>query len=500
VGDRVPDFLPFLLLAIPALAALVCLLASTLEGPEYATLVSALALLVVGTWVTVDASGATLRLSPGLYLDSLTAVLVLVICTLSAVVLVYSLGYMRHEVARGHLTRREVRWYYVWLHLFVWSMLSVVLAANLGIMWVAMETTTVVSGVLVGFTRRPAALEAAWKYVVICSLGIALALFGTVLMYYAAAPVVGLGNTGLDWPTLSHVAAHLNPGLVRLSFIFILIGFGTKAGLAPMHTWLPDAHSQAPSPVSALLSAVLLNCALYVILRYHALALRVLGPDFSSHLLLVFGLLSITVAVPFLLVQHDLKRLLAYSSMEHIGIITAAAGIGGRLGLFAALFHLVAHGLAKCTMFLLSGTMIQRLGSRNIHRLAGIGRTAPAFAAATLLGGLALAGSPPFGTFIGEFTAVQAALAGGDPVAGVLFLVLLVGAFGGLLFQLGGVALARATARPVAPEVLDVATRYDQLGGVAVALPSLALLLLGVHAPSGLVTLFQQAALVVGGR
>jgi hydrogenase-4 component F len=415
------------------------------------------------------------------------------------VCILYSLGYMRQEVALGHLTAEQTRWYYLWLHLFIFTMLLVALAANLGVLWIAMECTTVVSGVLVGFYRKPESLEAAWKYVVICSLGIALALFGTVLMYYSAVQVLGQGADALNWATLRDAAPQLDPSLVRLSFAFVLVGFGTKAGLAPMHTWLPDAHSQAPSPVSAVLSAVLLNCALYAILRFHSITMRALGPDFSSHLLLAFGLLSIAIAVPFLIVQHDLKRLLAYSSMEHVGIITTAVGIGGRLGLFAALLHLINHGAAKSTMFLGSGTVIQRLGTRNIHRLGGVGRVTPGLAALLLLGGLALAGSPPFSPFVGEFTAVRAAFTEHVIFAGVILLVLLALAFGGLLAHFGRVALGPASHRQHRTLPPPPTSWHERIGFTALALPAAAVLVLGLHVPDGLVSLLQHAAAVVGG-
>jgi hydrogenase-4 component F len=454
---------------------------------------------VLGIWLAATTGARGTSATPGLYVDALSGVLVLVISVIGAVGTLYSLGYLHREVALGHLAAGQIRWYFLWLHLFIFSMLLVALAGNLGILWVAMEFTTVLSGVLVGFYRQAEALEAAWKYVVICSLGIALALFGTVLMYYSAVQVVGQGNDALDWATLARVAPHLDHGLVRLSFAFALVGFGTKAGLAPMHTWLPDAHSQAPTPVSAVLSAVLLNCALYAILRFHALAIRALGADFSAHLLLAFGLLSVAVAVPFLLIQHDIKRLLAYSSMEHVGIITTAVGIGGKVGLFAALLHLINHAAAKCTMFLGAGTVIQRLGTRNIHRLGGVSRVAPGLAALLLLGGLALAGSPPFSPFISEFTAVRAAFQSNQGVIGVLLLLLLALAFSGLLAHIGRVALGPASHPAKRHVLLGMTTRLEELGFAVLVLPAGAVLFLGLHVPEGLTTLLQRAAAVIGG-
>jgi hydrogenase-4 component F len=494
-----PNALPVLLLLVPLLAAPTCLIAAPARLAEAVSGAAALAVAALGIWIVATVGATPVSVAPGLYVDALSAVLVLVISVIGSVATLYSLGYLRGEVAAGHLAAKQVRWYYLWLHLLLFSMLLIALAANLGILWVAMEVTTVLSGVLVGFYRTAEALEAAWKYVVICSLGIALALFGTVLMYYSAVQVVGQGNVALDWATLHRVAPHLNGDLVRLSFVFALIGFGTKAGLAPMHTWLPDAHSQAPSPVSALLSAVLLNCALYAIFRFHALAVRAVGPAFSSHLLLAFGLLSIAIAVPFLLIQHDLKRLLAYSSMEHIGIIAAAAGIGGALGTFAAVLHLINHAAAKSAMFLGSGTLIQRLGTRNIHRLGGAVRVAPGLAALLLLGGLALAGSPPFSPFLGEFTTVRAAFTTDQAYVGVIVLVLLALAFGGLLAHLGRVALGPVGHRGRRAATSLPAGLHQVIGMAALAVPAAAVVVLGLHVPDGLVTLLQRAARVIGG-
>jgi hydrogenase-4 component F len=510
-----PAILPAVLVAIPLVAALLCLIPASSDLAEWAGVLSAPLLLGVSVAVAVlggpahgtCAGGTAAHVCGGsagvfgLYVDALSALLVLVIGLVAAVATLYSRGYMRAEVAAGHLPAATLRWYYLWLQLFVASMLVAVLASNLGVLWVAMEVTTVLSGVLVGISRRPHALEAAWKYVVICSLGIALALFGTVLMYYAATPLLGHGNAALDWATLATVAPHLNPALVRLSFAFVLIGFGTKAGLAPMHTWLPDAHSQAPSPISAILSAALLNCALYAILRFHALAVRALGPDFSAHLLLAFGLISVAIAIPFILIQHDVKRLLAYSSVEHIGIVATAVGVGGRLALFAALLHLLNHALTKCGMFLATGTVIQRLRTRNISRLGGVARAAPSLAVLLLLGGLALAGSPPFGPFLSEFTAVRAAMGRGIGLLGALLLALLAVAFGAMLFQLGHIALGPASHRgnKAAARTLELRRPAALLNLAPLALPAGAVLLLGLHVPDGLVTLLQQAGTVVGG-
>jgi hydrogenase-4 component F len=271
--------------------------------------------------------------------------------------------------------------------------------------------------------------------------------------------VLGEASDALNWTVLRAAAPRLDPALIKLAFVFILIGFGTKAGLAPMHTWLPDAHSQAPTPVSALLSSVLLNCAVYGILRYHMVASAVLGPDFSGTLLIGFGLLSVAVAVPFILVQRDLKRLLAYSSVEHMGIVVLAIGIGGPLGLFGGLLHLLNHALAKALLFFTAGTLSQRYGTLQLSRMRGAIQVAPLAGTLLLLGGFAIVGSPPFNIFLSEFSILSAGFTRRVEWVSLLFLACIALIFAGMLFHLGRIvwgapppeadgAAAPAPARP----------------------------------------------------
>src|SRR5438093_5810423 len=345
---------PFLLGA-PILTAVLCALAG-----RYVGLVSALgsvgtcALAIV---VSFDAFAAPPQhaLFGLLYVDALSALITLIVGLISLVATLYAVSYLRNAGAAGGIAAGQVRWFHVWLQLSIGAMVAVPLMSNLGLMWVAIETTTLFTALLVAFVRRGHALEAAWKYLMLGAVGLGFALFGILLTYYAASHALGEAAAALDWAELRANAAALDPALMRVAFALVLIGFGTKAGLAPMHTWLPDAHGEAPTPVSVLLSGALLNCALYGVLRFHLLAAGTLGPSFSSDLLLGLGAISIAVAVPFVLVQHDLKRLLAYSSVEHMGIVALAVGIGGPLGLFAAAFHMFNHSLAKTTLFVAAG-------------------------------------------------------------------------------------------------------------------------------------------------
>jgi len=343
------------LLAAPLLVALPCrLLYRQQQLIERLNVAGALLTAVLAGAVVVDVASNGPQEDPSglFYVDALSAVLIGTIAAVGLAAALVSVGYLRRDLLAGHLLdgRKGLGWYYFGFHIFIWTMLATVSVANLGLLWVGIEATTLASALLVGFYRTKAALEAAWKYIILCTVGITFALFGVLLTYYAAVQANGDGAS-LEWTALSARAAQLDPALMKLAFVFILIGFGTKAGFAPLHTWLADAHSQAPSPISGVLSGVLLACALYAILRFQALTAAATGTDFASNLLLAFGVFSVAVAVPFILIQRDLKRLLAYSSVEHIGLMAVAFGIGGPLGTAAGLLHLVNHALTKALLF-----------------------------------------------------------------------------------------------------------------------------------------------------
>lgn len=369
------------------------------------------------------------------YMDSLSALFVMIIVIITVMVSVYSVDYLRHERIEGELTIKDLRYYHSLLHIFTLTMLLVVVVDSLGIMWIAIEATTLASAFLVGFYKKSEAMEAAWKYLIICSVGITLALLGIILLYASSVGVLGEGMDSLDWSVLSSVADQLDPALVKVSFIFIIIGLGTKAGLAPMHTWLPDAHSQAPTPISGLLSAVLLNCAMYGILRMHMLA-EAAVPGFSSSLLVLFGLLSLIVAAVFILTTRDLKRMLAFSSVEHMGIIALGFGIGGPLAILGALFHIMAHSLTKTLMFFGAGNVIQKYGTREMKDIKGLWKAMPTTAMLFVLGGVAIAGSPPFALFVGEFLILSGAIASGSYLLAGVFIVLITIIFAGMTYRI----------------------------------------------------------------
>jgi hydrogenase-4 component F len=377
---------------------------------------------------------------------------------------------MEKEVEEGHMAGRNLPRYYALFQLFVFAMI----------------------GVLVAIALNKDALEAAWKYVIICSVGIALALLGTMILYYAQVQAVGDAQA-LNWVYLKEIASQLDPKFVKLGFIFILIGYGTKAGLAPMHTWLPDAHSQAPSPVSGLLSGSLLSCAMYALMRNMVVVQGAIGPEFAHQVLLVLGVASVAWAIPFVLVQHDMKRLLAYSSVEHMGLIAIGLGIGSQLAVYAALLHIVNHALAKSSLFYMAGTVTQEYGTKKIDAIRGIARVAPGLATMLIVGVLAITGTPPFNIFVSKFMIIWSMFQANRWLLGGIVLLLLVGIFAGLMYATLKMAFAPAPVEKPA---------FRMTGSAATAiLVSLCLVLVGgLYLPPALHTVLTRAAeIVLGG-
>lgn len=435
--------------------------------------------------------------------DALSAYLIAIVALVACAACLYSAGYMQKEFLAGEVGERRLRWYYFWFFTFIASMFTVAVAGNLGLLWVAVEATTLATAFLVGLYGTKSALEAAWKYVIICTVGIAIALLGTILTYFAALPVLG-AHRALDWQSLAGAAHRLDPQMVKLAFVLVLVGYGTKAGLAPMHTWLPDAHSQAPAPVSALLSGVLISSALYAIMRFFSLAARALGPVYPSALLLAFGLLSLAVAAPFIVLQRDFKRLLAYSSVEHMGIIAAGiglAGLGGPGGAaalagFGAVFHLFSHACAKAALFFAAGNLAHAYSTRLIDRVQGALRAMPLTGTALVMGTFAITGTPPFALFTSEFAIVGGAFRGGFHLPGLLFLFFLAVIFGGMMYYLMRMAFGPAPAR------LNGRAAEGGIGGLgeaaALVLPLALVLLFGLYLPPPLQRVVGAAAAAAG--
>ncbi|WP_433172554.1 proton-conducting transporter transmembrane domain-containing protein [Actinoallomurus sp. CA-150999] len=345
--------------------------------------------------------------------DALTGFMLIVISAVALIATWASVHHIDAEQAAGRMSSADARRYGILIHSFLAAMGATVLADNLGLMWVALEATTVITAFLVGHRRDRAGLEAAWKYVVLCSVGIAMAFLGTVCVYAAALHTGGHGTGALDWTFLLAHADRLDPGVIRLAGGLAVLGFGTKAGLAPMHAWLPDAHSQAPAPVSALMSGVLLSVAFTAILRYKILTDAVLGPAYMRVLLITAALASLTVAALLLIGQRDYKRMLAYSSIEHMGLAALGAAAGTRLAAAALLLHILGHGLAKSVAFTGAGQILQQAKTSRITDVRGLAAGRPALAGVFGLAVAALAGLPPFPLFASELGIARSAVSAG---------------------------------------------------------------------------------------
>jgi hydrogenase-4 component F len=438
------------------------------------------------------------------YADALSALVVLLSAFVSMVCSIYAVGYFRHEERSGVLQEAEevggrfavdkLREYYALMPFLVFAMTLVALANNLGILWVAVEGTTLASVFLVMFYGRETSLEAAWKYAIIGGVGLSMALFGTILTYYSAYGALGTDTlAGLNWSVLAGNAAQFDKPTMRLAFLLILLGYGTKAGIAPMHTWKPDAYSEAPIPGAAMLATGVLNCALYSLVRFYILSSKCLGPQFGSRLLILFGLLSMGVAVPFILVQKNFRRLLAYSSIDHSGIMVLALGFGGPLGILGMLLHMTFHSVTKPLLFFCAGNVQQHLKTDLFQKAkGGLIHSMPLTGAAFLMVTLAVTGSPPFSFFQSEFTVLQAGFARDHFVLAIFFVSFLVLIFSGFLVHITGLVLGENPGLPAA----DMCRWKEySVAGLAVVI-----VVMGFWIPAPLFRLIKGAVgIVVGG-
>jgi hydrogenase-4 component F len=450
----------FVLLSIPLLACGLSLGARSRQWMEAIHLASAGCTFVAALFL----AGGVLRhgsVSQGngfLYADHLSALVALLTAFVYLACAPYAIGYLRRDESLGFLATdgdqsailRKLRMFYSLMPLFAFCMYLVVVANNLGVMWIAIESTTLASIFLVTFYGRPTSLEAAWKYAMIGGVGLSMALFGTVLAYYSAHQVLGVDSvSGLNWSVLVLQAPHFDKTVMRLAFILILLGFGTKAGLAPMHTWKPDAYCEAPVPVAALMSTAVLNCAIYGLARFYVLTDRCLGPGFASHLLILFGLLSVGVAVPFIMLQRSSRRMLAYSSIEHGGIMVLGLGFGGVLGLLGMLLHMTYHSVTKPLLFLSVGNIQQHTGNDALRRGAGgLVHVLPVSAPMFLLGALAVTGTPPFSMFQSEFMVLRAGFAAQHIGLSILFVAFVVAIFCGFFHHVTQLVLGPPSGAP----------------------------------------------------
>jgi hydrogenase-4 component F len=485
-----------LLPILPLLAGLLCLAARARVVWERVNLLAfaAVAALAVKIAGQVAAQGEVTALNRFLRADALSALVINLIAFIALVCAIYAVGYFRRDQTDGRITETQLRRYYVLTPMFVSAMLLVPLADSLGVMWVATEATTLASVLLVTFYNQKTSFEAGWKYIILGSVGISLALFGTIITYYSAVSVLGAdAHYGMNWSALVQAADKFDPTAMRLAFIFVLLGYGTKAGLAPMHTWKPDAYEQAPVPSAALLGAGFINCAIYGIARFNVLAQKCLGRDFSGKLLAAFGVASILVAAPFVLRQRNFRRVLAYSSIDHAGIMVAGLGFGGKLGALGVALHMLFHAVTKPLMFFCAGNVQQQFATPYFRKVRGVIHVLPWTGGLFFMATLAVIGMPPFSIFQSEFKILSAALAGGHQWAAALFIAGVVTIFAGFLVHMArlnlGVAESGDVPRP------ECRWKLSAMAAVAVVV-----VVLGFWLPGPLYELVEQAARIVGGE
>lgn len=447
------------------------------------------ALTIVACGVIASAQDVTTGAYGWLRVDALSAFMLIVIGAVALLAAIASPSYLAVELSAGHTTGNGCRRYGILTQAFIAAMVLAVESANLGMTWVAIEATTVLTAFLVAHRRTRSATEAAWKYVVICSVGIAVAFLGVVLLNFVAVHADLPAGHGLDLATLTRHGAKLDPGVTRIAVALLILGLGTKAGLAPMHSWLPDAHSKAPAPVSALMSGVLLSVAFYAVLRVKVISDIALGTGFARILLVAASLASLAVAAALLIAQRDYKRMLAYSSIEHMGLMSLGAAIGGPVAAAAVLLHILGHGLAKSVLFIASGHIQSLTQSNRIVKVTRLASRMPLLGGAFGIGVLALLGMPPFSLFASELGIASAGISRGLGWAVIVALVLMLIIVAALAHHTGRMLLGKP----------DTAIDASRAGGssLALILGLAACAVLGVTT-GPLTELLDSAAAIVG--
>src|SRR5215813_951368 len=422
-----------------------------------------------------------------LLVDDLNNVFIVLTTFVGFTTSVFSASYIGHEIEIGRLTPRYLRFYHAMYQVLMFAMNLALVANNIGLTWVAIEVATLTTVLMVGIYRTHEALEAAWKYFILGSVGIALALFGTILVYMAARPVIGEGLDAMAWTELVRRADRFDPSLLNVAFVFLLLGYGTKVGLAPLHAWLPDAHAEGPTPISAVLSGLLLNVALYALLRFKLLLAVNAAAIAPGPLMVTMGLISVIFAALMLYRRRDIKRMFAYSSIEHMGIIVFAFGMGGPLANFAGLLHMAMHSLTKSGIFFAVGHIAQVKGTQRIADIAGLTETHPILGWTLILGVVAIAGLPPLGIFMSEFLVITSTFSREPWLAIILVLGILV-ALGGLFSRINAVMFGepKGVTKPAEASYVPM---FTHLALVCMA---------GVYLPSALVSGFSNVAKLLG--
>lgn len=481
-----------LLLLIPLITATLCYFAKNRRDIEYINLIGAAVLAIVSIFpISTSLSTSIFFLRNMLFMDALSSYIMSIVIFVSFVASIYSIDYMGHEFRKKVIGIGELRQYYALLHLFIFTMLLATVSNNIAIFWIAIEGTTLVSSLLVGFYKDKESVEAAWKYIIICTVSITFGLLGIFIIYYASASVLG-GEGTLNWTELRAMAHNFNPKTMKLAFIFILVGYGAKAGFAPIHNWLPDAHSQAPTPVSALLSGVLIKCAFLGIIRFVIIENECVGTSHCANILMLFGLLSMGIATAFILLQNNFKRLLAYSSIEHIGIIATGMGIGGFWGIYGSLLHMLNHAIVKPLLFFTTGKVRLKYHTTSIDRVKGAMVVLPVTGTVMLLAALAIAGSPPFNIFLSEYTILRAAVDKGNWITFSLFILFATIIFGGVLHHFGSMAFGK-------PSIDIDHERENKMSLIVIIIMSVIMLVLGIYIPGFLDVMLNSSVRIITG-
>ncbi|ACG57989.1 NADH dehydrogenase (quinone) [Hydrogenobaculum sp. Y04AAS1] len=421
-------------------------------------------------------------------LDSLNIVLIGIVSVVGFLTYLYSIGYLEKEKS---LKESKIKEFYLWINTFMFSMLLLVSTSNLGIMWVSIEATTLSTTFLISFYKNKTAVEASWKYIMLCSLGIALALFGIILIYFGVINIIGGGLYSLDWQNIMPIADKIDKNLLKIAFVFVLVGFGTKMGLAPLHFWLPDAHSEAPTPISALMSSVLLSCSFYTIIRIFSIESKAGIGAFTYDTMLYIGLFSIVLASIFIPRSRDYKRLLAYSTMEHMGILAFSLGLGSFEGIFASLLGLIAHALTKALMFMSSGSILVNLHTKSIKDIKGLFKILPITATFLAVGVFAITGAPPFLLFISEFLTLISAFKEGFIWQGIVVLLALSLIFFGFIESFFGML----TREPTFEQKKEHMFMLIPMGILVILIVGL-----GLFIPNDIKSLLENAVYTIGVR
>lgn len=472
------------LLCVPLLAAAaLTFIGDRKFAPEINILGSAATFIAgIGLALQVYEYGPFMTGGKFFFVDAFNVYLAVLTSFVSMTTAIFSRRYMRREREHGRVGHIGMRFYHAMFQVFIFAMLLCLLTNNIGVLWIAMELATLSTVLLVSLYRTPTAIEAAWKYFILCGVGIAQALFGTVLLYFAAEKVLGEGGDALLWTNLSQVSDKLEPTVLTLAFVFLMVGYGTKVGLVPLHNWLPDAHSEGPTPISAVLSGLLLNVALYALVRCKVLVDGSTHTHQAGNIMMGFGMLSILVASFSLLRQKDIKRMFSYSSIEHMGIATFAFGLGGPIATFGALLHMLVHSLAKSAIFFTVGHASQMHRTQDMDKIKGLFKGKPLVGWGMMFGVMAIVGMPPFGIFTSEFLILTATIKDAPLMTPFLLLGL-------------GVAFA-ALFRRVQPMVSGEVPSYQSQIKVAhlpVLLHMALVLLIGIYMPDFLNKWFHTA-------